>query len=352
MNKDYYKVLDIEKGASEDDIKKAYRKMAKKYHPDANPNNSEAETKFKEAAEAYETLSNSEKRLNYDRYGQSGNPFGGGHAGSGFGYSMNDIFEQFGDIFSSSFGEKYKQQTRTRKGQDLRIKVTLSIEDILNGVTKKIKYKRHITCAPCKGEGGSDLRNCIPCNGSGKRTVVQNTHFGQIRQEVGCTDCGGSGKQITKKCNHCSGQGTSVKEDVIDIDIPAGLSNGMQISVKGGGNNIRGGVPGDLYIVVDELREFYFKRDNNNIIVEKEISLIDAILGAELKAKTPHGEIPIVIDPGTPHGRKIRITGKGIPDINIGLGDLFVIITIKIPKAIDSDEKEILEKLRESKSFS
>jgi molecular chaperone DnaJ len=353
MSKDYYKILGVEKNASDDDIKKAYRKMAKKYHPDANPNNSEAENKFKEAAEAYETLGDSQKRSNYDRFGSSSNPFGGGAGSSGFGYSMDDIFSQFGDIFGDSFGKRYGggSQRRTQRGSDLRIKVTLTIVDILNGVNKKLKYKRQVTCQSCNGEGGTDVRNCIPCNGLGRRTVVQNTPFGQIRQETGCPDCNGSGKQVANKCGVCQGHGTNLKEEIVDVDIPAGVTNGMQLNMRGYGNHIRGGVPGDLQIMIDELREFYFKRDDNNLIVEKEISVIDSILGADLKVKTPHGDLPITIDPGTEHGRKIRISGKGIPDMNLGLGDLFVNISIKIPKEITSEEREILESLKKTKSF-
>jgi molecular chaperone DnaJ len=348
MSKDYYKILGIERGASDDDIKRAYRKMAKKYHPDANPNNPEAEAKFKEAAEAYETLSDSQKRSNYDRFGSSGNPFGGG-GGSGFGYSMDDIFSQFGDIFGDTFGRRSQQ--RTQRGSDLRIKVDLNIQDILNGVNKKIRYKRQNACQSCKGEGGTDVRNCIPCNGTGRRTVVQNTPFGQIRQETGCPDCNSSGRQVSNKCHECKGQGTIVKEEIADVDIPAGVTKGMQLNLRGYGNHIRGGVPGDLHIVIDEIKEFYFRREDNNLIVEKEISIMDAILGADLLVKTPHGDLPLTIDPGTQHGRKIRISGRGIPDMNLGLGDLFVIVNIKIPKEISQDEKEIVESLKKTKSF-
>jgi molecular chaperone DnaJ len=351
MSKDYYKILGVEKNASDDVIKKAYRKMAKKYHPDANPNNPEAESKFKEVAEAYENLSDSQKRSNYDRFGSSGNPFGGAGS-SGFGYSMDDLFSQFGDVFGDSFGRRYGGgQRRTQRGSDLRMKVTLTIEDILNGVNKKLKYKRQVTCQSCNGEGGKDVRNCIPCNGLGRRTVVQNTPFGQIRQETGCPDCNGSGKQVADKCGVCHGQGTNLKEEIVDVDIPAGITSGMQLNMRGYGNHIRGGVPGDLHIIIDELKEFYFNRENNNIIVEKEISVVDAILGADIKVKTPHGDLPITIDPGTQHGRKIRIGGKGIPDMNLGLGDLFVNIAIRIPKEITTEEREIVESLKKTKSF-
>jgi molecular chaperone DnaJ len=349
MSKDYYNILGIDKNSSKEDIKKAYRKMAMKYHPDKNQGDKEAESKFKEAAEAYEVLSDDNKKSNYDRYGSadsSGNSFN-----SGFGYDMNDIFSQFGDIFGDAFGKRYGNQKRTSRGSDLRIKVSLTIEDILKGVNKKIKYKRQTKCEPCNGNGGTDVRDCLSCRGTGRRQVIQNTPFGQIRQETHCPDCSGTGKQIKNKCNTCHGDGTTLKEEVVDIDIPAGVSNGIQLSMKGYGNHIRDGVPGDLIIIIDEIREFYFKRENNNIIVEKEISVIDAIIGSKIDVKTPHGNIPISIQPGTQHEHKIRIVGKGIPDINLGLGNLYVIIKIVIPKEINLEEKLTLEKLSKSSNF-
>jgi len=349
MSKDYYKILGVDKNATKDDIKKAYRKMAMKYHPDKNEGDKDSESKFKEAAEAYEVLSDDSKKSNYDRYGSadaSGNPFS-----NGFGYDMNDIFSQFGDIFGDAFGKRYGNQKRTSRGSDLRIKVSLTIEDILKGVNKKIKYKRQSKCEPCNGLGGTDIRDCLSCRGTGRRQVIQNTPFGQIRQETHCPDCSGTGKQIKNKCNICHGDGTTLKEEVVDVDIPAGVSNGIQLSMRGYGNHIRDGVPGDLIIIIDEIKEFYFKRENNNIIVEKEISVIDAIIGSNIDVKTPHGDIKISIQPGTQHDHKIRMVGKGIPDINLGLGNLYVIIKIKIPKEINLEEKVTLEKLAKSNNF-
>lgn len=349
MSKDYYNVLGVDRNASEDEIKKAYRKMAMQYHPDKNPDNPEAEAKFKEAAEAYDVLSTPDKKSNYDRFGSSsggGNPFGGG------GFGMEDIFSNFGDIFGSAFNQRYSGgQKPQSRGSNLRIKVTLNIDEILKGVSKKLKYKRQDKCGTCDGKGGTDVRSCIPCNGSGQRTVVQNTPFGQIRQATSCPDCSGSGQQVHNKCKECRGDGTVVKEQTVDVEIPAGVSNGMQLSMTGFGNYVRNGQAGDLHIVIEEERDFSFKRENNNIIVEKTISVIDAIIGSNVKVKTPHGEMTVAIEPGTDHGKVIRLSGKGIPDIQYGMGDLYIKISIKIPKKIELDEKLALEKLKRSKNF-
>lgn len=352
MSKDYYKILGVDKGASEDDIKKAYRKMAMQYHPDKNPDNPEAEAKFKEAAEAYDVLSTPDKKSNYDRFGSAnggGNPFGGGGFG---GFNMEDIFSNFGDIFGNSFNQRYGGgQKPQSKGSNLRIKVSLTIDEILKGASKKLRYKRQDKCNTCQGKGGTDVRSCIPCSGTGQRIVVQNTPFGQIRQASTCPDCGGSGQQVHIKCKDCKGDGTVVKEQTVDVDIPAGVSTGMQLSMSGYGNFIRNGLAGDLHIIVEEIRDYSFQREANNIIVEKTISVIDAIVGANIKVKTPHGEVPITIEPGTEHGKVIRISGRGVPDIQLGMGDLFIKISIKIPKKIELDEQHLLEKLKSSKNF-
>jgi len=348
MSKDYYNILGVDRNASDDEIKKAYRKKAMEFHPDKNPDNPSAEAKFKEAAEAYDVLSTPDKKSNYDRFGSSsggGNPFGGG-------FNMEDIFSNFGDIFGGAFNQRYGGGQRPQsRGSNLRIKVTLSIDEILKGTSKKLKYKRQDKCTTCSGKGGTDVRNCIPCNGTGQRTVVQNTPFGQIRQATSCPDCAGSGQQVHSKCNDCKGDGTVVKEQTVDVEIPAGVSNGMQLSMNGFGNHIRNGQAGDLHIIIEEERDFSFKRENNNIIVEKTISVIDAIIGSNVKVKTPHGEMTVAIEPGTEHGKVIRMSGKGIPDIQYGMGDLYIKISVKIPKNIELDEKLALEKLRKSKNF-
>lgn len=350
MSKDYYKILGVDKNASEDEIKKAYRKMAMKYHPDKNPDNKDAESKFKEAAEAYDVLSTPEKKSNYDRYGSAGGPSGGYNGGFG-GFNMDDIFSNFGDIFGNAFNQRYGGKRPQSRGGNLRIKVSLTIDEILKGANKKIKYKRQDKCKTCDGKGGTDVRNCIPCNGSGQRVVLQNTPFGQIRQATTCPDCSGSGQQVHTKCNDCRGDGTILKEETIDIQIPAGVSNGMQLTMSGYGSFIRNGIAGDLHIIVEEITDNSFKREGNNIIVDKKISVIDAIIGANLKVNTPHGEIPISIEPGTEHGKVIRISGRGIPDIQLGMGDLFIRISVKIPKNIELDEQHTLEKLKNSKNF-
>jgi molecular chaperone DnaJ len=352
MSKDYYKILGVDRKASDEEIKKAYRKLAMKYHPDRNVSDPDAESKFKEIAEAYDVLSSPEKRSNYDNFGSStGNPFEGHYYAHGF--SMDDIFNKFSDIFDNSFfNNKNQKQRKKSKGSDLRIKVTLTIDDIIKGTSKKLKYKRHFKCDTCSGKGGTDIRNCFTCQGSGYKTIVQNTPFGQIRQTVICPDCKGSGKIVYNKCPDCHGDGTIIKEQIVEVEIPSGVSNGMQLTMTGFGNHIRDGEPGDLFIIIEELKENYFRREDNNIIVEKTISVIDAIIGTNTKVKTPHGDIPITIKPGTEHGKTLIIPGKGIPDIQYGLGDLYINILIKIPKNINYEEKIILEKLRESKNFS
>jgi molecular chaperone DnaJ len=350
MSKDYYSTLGVNKNATEEEVKKAYRKLSKKYHPDINKD-AGAEDKFKEVSEAYETLSDSGKRSNYDRFGTAdprggGNPFGGGH-----GFNMDDIFSQFGDIFGGgAFGGR--GQRRQQQGGDLRVKVTLSIQDILNGCNKTIKYRKNTSCTSCNGQGGHDVRTCLSCNGAGQRIVTQNSPFGQVRTQTTCTDCNGSGQQVSRKCGDCHGAGTKSSEQTVRVDIPAGAANGMQLAMQGYGHDIINGVPGDLYIIIEEQQDNSYRRDGNNIIIDKEISIIDAICGTNINVTTPRGEVNIMISTGTDHGHMIRMGGKGIPDVNRGgIGDLYIKISVKIPKNVDLGERHAIEKLREMNCF-
>ena len=350
MSKDYYSILGVDRNATEDQIKKAYRKKAMELHPDKNPGNAEAEARFKEAAEAYDVLSDSGKKANYDRFGSAdgpsrGNPFAGG----GHGFSMDDIFSQFGDIFGNPFGGQQRRQTR---GQDLRMKVIVNIDDVINGSVKKLRYKRQATCESCSGLGGSNPRTCLTCNGQGQRVVLQNTPFGQIRTQSTCPDCQGSGQQVTNTCHDCRGAGTISKEQVVDVDIPAGIATGMQMNMAGYGNCVRGGSPGDLHILIEEQQDFSFRRDGDNIIIEKEISLIDAICGSHTEVKTPRGNIRVFVQEGTDHGHMLRVGGKGIPHLQgHGVGDLLIRLSVKMPKNLTLDEKHEIEKLRNLSCF-
>ena len=336
--KDYYNILEVDKNASPDEIKKAYRKMSKKYHPDINKD-SDSESRFKEINEAYDVLSNQDKRSNYDRFGD---PNGGGFSGGFGGFDINDIF---GDFFGGG------KSQRQKKGRDLRVKVSLDINDIINGVKKKIRYNRQTLCKPCNGEGGTDPKTCTSCDGSGQRMTIQNSILGQIRSMSECVDCSGRGRVITNKCDSCKGNGTVLKEEIIDVEIPAGVSNGMQLTMSGYGNEINNGISGDLNILIDEVRDINFKREGGNIIIEKDISVIDAIIGSNINVKTPRGEMGINIEPGTETGKILRIKGKGIPDINYGLGDIVVVFKVRIPKNISIDEKSKLSELKNSVNF-
>jgi len=349
MSKDLYNVLEVDRNATADEIKKSYRRLSKKFHPDVNKDPS-AESKFKEISSAYETLSDPQKKSNYDRFGDpngGGNPFGGGGGNPFGGNPFGDIFSNFGDFFG---GNPHGNAGRTRGG-DLRMKVIVDISDILNGTTKKLKYKRQTQCNGCSGKGGNDVRTCIPCGGSGVRSVIQNTPFGQIRTQTTCPDCQGTGQQIKNKCGFCHGDGTKLSEEVVDVQIPAGVSTGMQLKMSGWGNHIRNGSAGDLFVIVEEKQDFSYKRDGNNIIIEKNVSVIDAMCGSNIDVDTPRGKINIWVEPGTEPGKMHRIVGKGIPDINYGLGDLYIKMNVKIPKDIPVEEKLILEKLKNSNTF-
>jgi molecular chaperone DnaJ len=359
--RDYYEILGISRGASEDEIKKAYRKMAIKYHPDKNPGDKKAEENFKEAAEAYEVLSTPDKRQRYDQYGHAANASsasggGGGHYGGGM--DMNDIFSQFGDIFGGGFGGGGSSRggRRVNKGTNLRVKVKLDLQEIANGADKKIKVAKYVSCHTChgsgaKGSGGAET--CRTCHGSGVQTQVRQTILGAMQTQTTCSACGGQGSVIKEKCGTCHGDGIVRGEEVIEIKIPGGVAEGMQLSVSGKGNAAqRGGINGDLIVVIEEEEHPELKRDGHNLFYECHINFADAALGTSVEIPTVDGKVKIKIDPGTQSGKVLRLKGKGLPDVNsYHKGDLLVNINIWTPQHLSSDEKKMVEKLRESKNF-
>ena len=365
--RDYYDVLGVAKGADAEEIKKAYRKMAIKYHPDKNEGDKEAEEKFKEAAEAYEVLSNPEKRQRYNQFGHAANassPNGGGYAGGSM--NMEDIFSQFGDIFGGGgspfegfFGGGGRQGgggRRVVRGTNLRIKVRLTVEEIANGTEKKIKVNKQILCKTCDGTGAKDkssFQTCKTCGGQGAVRRVTNTILGQMQTTSTCPTCNGEGSVITAKCTVCHGDGLIRGEETISINIPAGVSEGMQLSMSGKGNAApRGGVPGDLFIRSEEIQHETVKRDGNNIIYDLHINFVDAALGTSVEVPTIDGKAKIKIEPGTQGGKILRLKGKGVPEVNsYHRGDQLVHINIWTPKALSKEERELLEKLQSSPNF-
>lgn len=360
--RDYYEILGISKGASKDEIKKAYRKMAIQFHPDKNPGDQGAEEKFKEAAEAYEVLSDDQKRSRYDQFGHSGMGNGGGF--SGHGMSMDDIFSSFGDIFGDAFGgfgfggggNRRGGGRRVNKGSNLRVKVKLNLQEIANGVEKKLKVKKYVECKSCSGSGarnGSDHSTCSTCHGSGQVTRVTNTFLGQMQTASVCPSCGGDGKTITNKCNDCYGEGIVKEEEVVKINIPAGVAEGMQLSVGGKGNAARrGGVNGDLLVLVEEEKHPELIRDGNDLIYSLFLSIPQAILGSPVEIPTIEGKVKIKIDSGTQPGKILRLRGKGLPEVQgYGRGDILVNINVWIPKKTTKEEAKIIEKLESSPNF-
>lgn len=359
--RDYYEILGVDKNATAEEIKKAYRKKAIQYHPDKNPGNKEAEEMFKEAAEAYEVLSDPDKRSRYDRYGHSGV---GGSAGGGFGggMSMDDIFSHFGDIFGgfggfSGFGGSGRSSRRANKGSNLRVKVSLTLAEIAKGVEKKIKVKKYVSCTHCNGTGaagGTAYSTCSTCRGTGQVTRITNTILGQMHQTTSCPTCHGEGTVITQSCTHCNGEGLVRQEEIVTIQIPAGVENGMQLSVSGKGNAARrGGINGDLIILIQEEPHPELIRDGSDLIYNLLLSVPDAILGSTVEIPTVEGKVKVKIDSGTQPGKILRLKGKGLPEINsYGQGDLLVKINVFIPKDLTKEEVKLVEKLRESESFS
>lgn len=367
--RDYYDILGVAKNSSPEEIKKAYRKLAIKYHPDKNPDDHTAEDKFKEAAEAYEILSNPEKKQRYDHYGHAGvgGASGGGYGGGGM--NMEDIFSQFGDIFGggggggspfeSFFGGQQRggaSGRRVAKGSNLRIKVKLTLEEIAHGAEKKIKVNKQVVCKTCDGSGAKDkssISTCKTCGGNGSVRRVTNTILGQMQTTSTCPTCNGSGSQITSKCTSCHGEGTVRGEETISINIPAGVSDGMQLSMSGKGNAApNGGIPGDLIILIEEIPHETLKREGNNIVYDLHLSIVDAALGYSAEVPTIDGKAKIKIEPGTQSGKLLRLKAKGIPEVNsYHRGDQIIHVNIWTPKALSSEERSMLEKLRDSPNF-
>lgn len=365
--RDYYEVLGVNKSSSAEEIKKAYRKLALKYHPDRNPGDAEAEEKFKEAAEAYDVLSNPEKKQRYDQFGHAGM---GGAAGGGFGggfggFSMDDIFSRFGDIFGGGFGGGFgdfggfggsSRGRRVAKGSNIRIKIKLTLDEVVHGVEKKIKIDKQVKCHECNGKGAAseaDIKTCETCHGTGMVTKVVQSFLGQMQTSSPCPTCGGEGKVISKPCSCCHGSGLEKKAEEISFKIPAGVTEGMQLTVQGKGNAAKGdGVNGDLLVLISEEPHPELQRDGNDLIYSLFVSVPDAILGCTAEIPSVDGKLRIKIEPGTQSGKILRLRGKGVPDVNgYGVGDLLVYIQVWIPKKVDKDEKELLDKIKDSKNF-
>jgi len=362
--RDYYDILGVSKNATAEELKKAYRKMALKFHPDKNPGDDTAEDKFKEAAEAYEVLSDANKRSRFDQFGHRGMK-GSGFGGGGHDMSMDDIFSHFGDIFGDAFGGRGGgfsgfggggTRRRVNRGSNLRVKVKLSLQEIANGVEKKIKLNKYVRCNTCHGTGaekGTSKSTCTTCHGRGQVTRVTNTFLGQMQTSSTCPQCGGEGEVITHKCNDCHGNGIVKGEEVVTFKIPAGVAEGMQLSVSGKGNYAaRGGVPGDLLVLIEEQDHPDLIRDGNNLLYDLYINFADAALGTSVEISTIEAKAKIKIAAGTQGGKVLRLKGKGLPDVNgYGKGDLLVNVNVWTPKSLSKDEKEILEKLQKSENF-
>lgn len=367
--RDYYEVLGVAKGASADDIKKAYRKLAVKYHPDKNPGDKEAEEKFKEAAEAYAVLSDADKRAKYDQFGHAGVDGAGPDFSGGFG-DLNDILNDlFGGGFSGfgGFGGGFggfgggrgqrQQQQRVYRGRDIRVRVKLTLEEIAKGVEKEISIEKSVPCPDCGGRGArnsSDIKTCPACNGTGQVQRVVNSIFGQTVTYSTCQQCGGEGKIISNPCRTCGGSGLVRKRETIKVKIPAGVEAGMQLTIQGEGHAAKNnGINGDLLVVIEEQEHPNLKREGNNLYYTKVISIPEAILGAEVEIPCLDGTYKVKVEPGTQSGTVVRLRGKGLPTVNGygGTGDLYVKFAVWVPKRLNKDEKDLVEAMRNKEGF-
>lgn len=364
--RDYYEVLGVQKNATADELKKAYRKKALQYHPDKNPGDKEAEEKFKEAAEAYDVLSDPDKRARYDQFGHNMGNMGGGAGAGGFGgfssggFTMEDIFSQFGDIFGGGGGfgggfggTRGTRRKKVRKGSDLRVTVRVTLKDIAHGVEKKIKIPRWVKCDACNGTGaknGTAFTTCSTCGGTGYVHQMQHTFLGDMQSTAECPTCHGDGKVITEKCPVCNGEGIVKRDEVVTIKIPAGVYDGMTLSMRGMGNAPRhGGEYGDLLVVIQEEKDAELQRDENDLIYNLMLDLPTAMLGGKVEVPTVDGRARLTIEPGTQPGKILRLRGKGLPSPDkYGVGDLLVNVTVYIPKNLTEEEKAAVEKLKSS----
>ena len=366
--RDFYEILGVQKGASADEIKKAYRKVAMKYHPDRNQGDASAEDKFKEAAEAYEVLSDASKKAQYDRFGHagmSGAAGGGGHHGGGFGggMRMEDIFSNFGDIFGDDMGGMFggggRRQSgggRGSRGSNLRVKLKMSYAEIAHGATKKIKVKKYIHCSTCNGSGAKDsnsVTNCNTCGGSGQVRRVTSTFLGQMQTVSPCPTCNGEGQTITSKCTSCKGEGRVFGEETISIDVPAGVQEGMQLSMSGKGNvGERGGMAGDLLILIEEEKHPELSPHGNDVQYVLPLSFQEVVFGTQVEVPTIDGKAKIKIPAGTQSGKIFRLKGKGFPEVNsYGRGDQLVLVKVWTPQQLTEEERKALEKMQNSPNF-
>ena len=365
MKRDYYEILEVTKTSSGEEIKKAYRKVAMKFHPDRNPGDKSAEDKFKEAAEAYEILNDPDKKAQYDRFGH--NAFSNGRGGSGGFSGMNteDIFSQFSDIFGDEafggfFGGGGRKSSNSRsngtRGSNLRVKLKMNYEEIAKGASKTIKVKKNVKCNTCQGSGAKDknsMQTCSGCGGSGQVRRVQNTFLGQMQTVTTCPTCNGEGHKITNLCTSCKGDGRVFDEETIDIEIPAGVQEGMQLSLSGRGNaGIRGGANGDLIVLIEEEAHPFLHRDGLNVAFDLHIPFPDAVFGTSIEVPTIDGRAKIKIPAGTQSGKIFRLKGKGFPNINsYEKGDQLIQVNIWTPQNVSSEEKEMLEKMKDSVNF-